>query len=268
MLFASIAENPLPRIRLTSAVRALTPSPMTGHHTGMPVLSEPKQVSGLTIRTFVEKEPKMFALITKGDKAILAFTRCALTNFAHSPVELHGVPIACSEQLFKMHCVSAHYDLPDCTNCDEVMQAIVNAKEPRFAKTATNVLVKFNPTLWNTLSQQAMLASIMLILTNPATFERFKSIAAFAGEKELEVVEANDDVNWGINMFAAPFMEQLTDKFGADPDADLFETARGLYKGDNKLGKILTSVLTAIRPMEHADYLEATKGISFAELAQ
>jgi predicted NAD-dependent protein-ADP-ribosyltransferase YbiA (DUF1768 family) len=265
-------EN-LPRIRLTSAVReaVLKETPlMSDHHTGMPVLGEPVITNGLTIRTFKEEDPKMFAVVTRNpdDVVLLVFTRCGLTNFAFSPVDLHGVPFSCSEQLFKAFCVSVHYDSADDTsNLDDVMKAILFAAKPKNAKTATNAIKNFKAHLWNSKSCKAMLASILLILTNKITFDRLKAITALAGEgKRIEVIEANDnDAIWGINMFGGAFLELLAAKYETDAP-DLLSAARGLYKGDNRLGTILTSVLQTIGSMEHTDFLDAVKGVMFAEI--
>lgn len=264
-----ITEAPLPRIRLTSAVRdaiAKDPPTMGDHHTGVVELSKPETKFGLTIRTYKEEPPKAFVVVSHNAKTLILFTRCGLTNFARSMVDLHGVPISCAEQAFKLMCVSAHYDLEGCTNCDDVMKAILTATKPRFAKTATNALKGFSPGLWNAQSERAMVAAIMLVCTNKETFERFKTIGAFAGGDDLLVLEANDDSLWGINMFADAFMDKLLEAYAQDQGTDLFDAAARISKGDNKLGKILTRFLGAIRAMEHIEYTDAVKNIMFAEL--
>ena len=268
MLFTRFAAGDLPRIRLSRAVVKAVQAEfaegkvkMEGFHCGMPALEKLDHAFLKGVKS-ADHDEKMMMAITLGHKTLIVFGRIGPTNFAESRLTLvEGVPISCSEQVFKLLCVSSHMGISD--NCDEVAIKILCAPKPFGAKAATTKLAPFDKGMWDSKSEAAMYASILLICTEFETFARFRMLAALVDE-ELLVAEANDDGIWGINMFTKPFFMALLDKL--TPESDLFAEARALFDGTNKLGEVLTVFLNEIKDMSFEEFKAATADIKFVEI--
>ena len=270
-LFSRFSAADLPCIRITSAVITEVKAKLANEqikmgkfHCGAPEL-EKSEHSFLNILKSPEHPKEMMAVVHQGNKdaSLLVFGRMGLTNFAYSPLELvDGIPVSCSEQLFKLHCMTMHMGISD--NCDEVAINILCALEPFKAKTATGKLANFNKVLWDAKSKAAMYASILRICMEEATFARFKRYAALLTGSRLLIVEANDDKIWGINMYTSAFLQALLEKM--TPESDLFEEAKALFDGTNELGDVLTTFFEEIRDMSFEDYLKAVSVVQFVEI--
>jgi len=242
---------------------------MTGFHDGMPEAFETVESGNLKIVRSPEHAEKMiaFATSTKGDKktGLIVFGRKALTNFGRLDVELvPGVNVYCSEQLFKLCCASAH---SGDQNLHKVMLAILMASKPFDAKKATFGLEKFDPEMWDAMSQQAMFLSTVMRCKHEPTFRMFKQCIEMMrseGVTSFLVIEANDDKLWGINRFTKPFLEALC---ADSEEQDLIAAALKQFDGANRLGTVLTDFMLAIEGMEYGDYMAALEGVEFAVVA-
>ena len=267
-MFSRFAAADLPCIRLSRAVvKAIQADQekiiMEGFHSGNPEL-EKEDHAFLKICKSADHDEKMMFVVVHKKKSLLAFGRMGPTNFAKSPLMLvEGVPVSCSEQLFKLHCVSAHTGISD--NCDEIAIKILSAIKPFQAKSATTKLTNFDKLMWDRKSMAAMYASILRICMEADTFARFKSYSDLI-EGDLLVVEANDDRLWGINIFGKAFLMALLDKM--TPESDLFESARDLFDGANQLGEVLTVFLNEIRDMSYEEFIKATAQVKFVEIVE
>lgn len=222
----------------------------------------------LNIKSTVSDE-KMMAYIRIGKKLIISFSRMGLTNFKKTNIPLaEGVNILCPEMFFMLE--KCFFQREVSTNCKEIQFDILTAKEPRFAKSAGNKLDNFNAAGWDSgVSRLGMFATTLASLADKETFNDFKVFADMIGDaEEVLVVEANDDVNWGINKFTTQFLEEFEPLIAtsADPEAEFFDIAKSLFGGKNMLGELLTPIILAVRGMDYDQYMREIDGVKFVSV--
>jgi predicted NAD-dependent protein-ADP-ribosyltransferase YbiA (DUF1768 family) len=232
-----------------------------------------KYTSGPVEVVCTEPGEKMMALMRVGKKLIISFSRMGFTNFRKvvvplDPAQPGGVDIKCPEMIFMLH--KCLFQTGVSTNCEDIQFEILTAAQPRFAKSAARNLNNFNNTVWDGgVSEVAMFSTTLASLTSLEAWNDFKAMAAMIGDAdEVLVVEANDgDDIWAINMFTQDLIKDLLPLVAGatDPEAEFFSMAKSLFKGQNKLGEMLTPILGAVRNMEHAEYMKMVEGVVFFE---
>ena len=221
----------------------------------------------LRVRHTAVHDEKMGAYVTDGRMVALLFGRMGPTNFAASPTFA-----ACTDQLFMLHKACS---IKDCPNFAECVKKILRAKKPFQAKSAGRDLQGLDPVEWDAQSTACMRAAIHYACTHEATFLRYQSfvtggpcpeMAKLIAEGEFEVFECNDDILWAIGRFTKDVLSKLA---VLDADFDLKEAMTFITGStQNRLGKVLTGFLLAIRDLTHAEYMERVKGVEFLKVVE
>ena len=269
---ADIVPIMLPQSVLDEAM-SNPPPPMAKFHEGFVLEKnlEVKQYGRLLVKQTEDHMEKMFAFVVdqENGQAVLSFSRKGPTNFAKSPVALAGLKLSCSEQVFMMLKASIFHGVS--SNYDETLLKIIRATEPRFAKDAGRKLEGVNVAYLDAKSPAAMFTALLIICTDPETFQRYKwfahQLATFGRESGVNsclVIESNSDIRWGYGGFTQQFLGAVS----AAAEPDLFSAVKAVSFGENLLGFILTEFFTGIRDMNYPAYMEAVSGIEFVRVVE
>jgi predicted NAD-dependent protein-ADP-ribosyltransferase YbiA (DUF1768 family) len=222
----------------------------------------------LRVRHTAVHDEKMGAYVTDGRMVAVLFSRMKLTNFAESPLPL----VSCTEQLFMLHKACS---IRNCPNLHECLRKILSANKPRTAKGVGRDLKGFVDTEWDLLCVASMQAAIHYACTNEATFLRYQSVvtqcpcpemAKLIAEGKVKVYECNDDKLYGIDCFTKAALCKLAE---LEPGFDLEEAMTSIAGTTlNRLGKVLTEFLLAIRDLTYAEYMERVKGVEFLKVVE
>ena len=275
---ADIKPLMLPRSVLEEA-KSSDHAPMGNFHAGFVLEKdlEVKQYGRLLVKQTEDHAQKMFAFVVDqaNGQAVLSFSRKGPTNFAESQIELAGLKLSCSEQVFMMLKASIFYGVS--SNYNETLLTILRAAEPRFAKKAGRDLKDVDTAHLDAMSPAAMFTTLLIICTNSGTFQRYKwfahQLATFGRESGINsclVIESGgDDMRWGYSGFTQQFLKAVSSS--ADTGLDLFSAVKEVSVGENLLGLILTEFFNGIRDMEYPlypAYMEAVSGIDFVRVVE
>ena len=247
--------------------------PMAKFHEGFVLEKdlEVKQYGRLLVKQTKDHMEKMFAFVVdqENGQAVLSFSRKGPTNFAESPINLAGLKLSCSEQVFMMLKTSIFHGFS--SNYNETLLKIIRATEPRFAKEAGRKLEGVNVAYLDAKSPAAMFTALLIVCTDPGTFQRYKwfahQLATFgrdSGVNSCLVIESNCDIRWGYEGFTQQFLGAVS----AAAESDLFSAVKEVSYGKNLLGFILTEFFNGIRDMEYPAYMEAVSGIEFVRVVE
>lgn len=182
--------------------------------------------------------PTFFIIIfPKTHTMHVGFFERTFSNFVRVDMEVevggNKIVFRCGEELFKAKCVMAHLDSPDNEHNMKVLDAVLNAAEPKIAKKASSDIHGFKAGNWNSQSYHIMFLIQLLKFTNDE-FRMFvlqlvdiaKHFAIKPETVSFMEATSRDDL-WGTGVR----IEDVYSQICADGVAN--------FKGRNLLGKAI-----------------------------
>ncbi len=210
------------------------------------------------------KQEKFFIVIFINGTMVVGFFGGNISNFSNIDVvyNINGkdVVIECGEKAFKASCAVAHLNHDDDSlneNVLEVLKAVLNAPEPKKAKSATSKLEKFDTEMWDEKSPEVMYKVQLLKFKDPKFRAFMLSLAQLAKDNGVDVdrcffTEASGELDgkWGTGPGAnveelfstickegdtAKLLDNLMDpKKRRNPEDSIFVGSNGLGKAVDK----------------------------------